>query len=178
VRVTWIALLLAAFVVLLAAVWLGSLFYWANRHGPEQRALDRHMISTHALDRSERRDVQGAMSGGAPLDDPRLRAAVVDWSRRALERDLELRRNHPRGRVAVVVLYAVAALCLVAAVVPLVLDGRTAWNLRLSFAFDVAMVSTWAARPFLRRRNWQRAIDRNRDDEGRRTSPEGYATTW
>jgi hypothetical protein len=101
------------------------------------------------------------MAGGVALDSPRLRTAVVDWAGRARARDIELRRNHPRWCVTIVVLYGSAAVCLAAAVVPLFLDGRTAWPLRLPFTFDAALVTTWAARPFLRRRNWQRAIERN-----------------
>lgn len=165
-RAAWLLLLLAALAVL-AAIWLGSLFFWANLHGPEQRTLHRHMVRTHALDPAERREVQRAMSGGPALDSARLRAAVVDWSRRALERDVELRRNHPRGRAVVVVLYGVAALCLTAAVVTLLLDGRTAWTLRLSVVLDAMIVGQFATLPFLRRRNWQRAVDRNSAADGR-----------
>jgi hypothetical protein len=161
VRAAWLGLLLAALVALLAAVWLGSLYYWANLHGPEQRTLYRHMVRTHALDRSERREVEELMARGVAVESPRLRVAVVDWASRARGRDIEVRRNHPRWRVGIVVLYGVAAVCLVTAVVPLFLDGRTAWSLKLAFTLDAAMVASWAARPFLRRRNWQRAIDRN-----------------
>jgi hypothetical protein len=160
-RTAWLVLVLAAFVVLLAAIWLGSIRYWANLNGPDQRALYRRMVSEHALDRSERREVQEAMAGGAGLDDPRLRAAVVDWSQRALARDVELRTKYPRWSHAVVVLYVLAAGCLAAAVVLLFLDGRTHWPLKLVLPYDIAMLGLLAARPFLRRRRWQRAIDRN-----------------
>lgn len=160
-RATWIALLLAAVGVLLAAYWLGSLRFWANLHGPEQRSLVRHMVREHALDRSERREVEMAVARGVAVGSPRLRAAVVDWACRARGRDMDLRSRYPRWRVAIVVLYVLAAACLATAVVLLFLDGRTTWSLTLIVTLDAAIVTLWACRPFLRRRNWQRAIDRN-----------------
>lgn len=160
-RAAWIGLLLAALVVLLAAVWLGSLFYWANQHGPEERTLRRHMVRTHELDSSGRGKVQQAMDRGTALDSPSLRAAVLDWAPRALARDVELRAKHSRWSVVVIVLYGVAGACAVAAVVLLLLDRGISWSNRLTFSFETAWVAVFAARPFLRRRNWRRAIERN-----------------
>ena len=157
----WLGMMLAALVLLLAAIWLGTLFFWANQHGPEQRALYHSMVRTHGLDHPDRREVEAAMARGVAVEGPRLRVAAVDWASRALARDRGLRAAHPRGCAAVVGCYVLAAACLTAAVVLLVLDGHTRRSPAVIVTLDTASMVLLAGRPFLRRRNWQRAIDRN-----------------
>lgn len=79
-RAAWFGLLPAALVVLLAAIWLGSLFFWANQHGPEQRSLYRQMVRTHALDASDRREAEKALAG--ELRSTALGCGPLSWTGR------------------------------------------------------------------------------------------------
>jgi hypothetical protein len=96
----------------LAAFWVGGRRFWGRLRGrsyagERQGVLYRDMVRKHHLRPAEIAQVEGAVTWGRRLEDPRLRLAVVDWAQ-ALRADADIRRAaHPRRRRLLLVLLVV-----------------------------------------------------------------------
>jgi len=117
----WIVVVLLLVALPVLAWWIGARDVWSRPSKRTEPDLYREMVRRHALRPAEIAQVEGALTWGRELTEPRLRAAVVDWAR-TLQRVAEERRSrHPRARqvarlVAVVwVVLAVGALALAVA---------------------------------------------------------------
>jgi hypothetical protein len=60
--------------------WLGGRRFWDRTPAARQGELHRETVRAHALRPAEIAQVEGAVTWGRELADPRLRAAVVAWA--------------------------------------------------------------------------------------------------
>jgi len=117
VVVAWVALAFLLVALPLAAWWLGGRRFWSRLTPGGEPDLYRELVRRHSLSPGEAAEVESAVSWGRELQDPRLRAAVVDWAR-SLQADARERSGqHPRIRRVLVPLAVAAGLLVVAGVV-------------------------------------------------------------
>jgi len=156
VVVAWVALALLLVALPLAAWWLGGRRFWGRLTPRAEPDLYRELVRRHSLSPGEAATVEGAVTWGRELTDPRLRAAVVDWARSGQALARERSARHPRAaRVAWVLLGLIGALA-VAALVRDVLDEGWVVLWDLPFWWLV-----WLVPATLMARGPRRAIERN-----------------
>jgi hypothetical protein len=106
----WTVLVPLLVAVPLLAWWIGGRRFWARSAPRIEPDLYREMVRRHALRPGEAAQVEGAITWGRALQDPRLRAAAVDWAQSLQHLATERRLRRPRLRlvgVAVLVVLAV-----------------------------------------------------------------------
>ncbi len=64
----------------LLAWWVGGRQFWSRSRAASEPDLYRELVRRHALRPAEAAQVEGAVTWGRELQDPRLRVAVVDWA--------------------------------------------------------------------------------------------------
>ena len=104
VLVAWV--LVAALLLVLPALawWIGGRAGWNRLSRTAEPDRHQELVRRHGLRPVEAAEVEKAVTWGRELQDPRLRAAVVDWvqsSRPALQPG---RRRRPRWQLAFAVL--------------------------------------------------------------------------
>lgn len=142
----------------LAAWWLGGRAFWNRRRPTTDVDLYRQIVRRHRLHPAEAPRVEAAVTWGRRLDDPRLRAAAVDWARSLQELAAERRERHPRRRRVLLVLAPLYVGGVVAFAVWRVVHGDWDNLIRL-----VAYGLTFVVVTFLMVRGPRRAIERNSD---------------
>ena len=65
----------------LLAWWVGGRAFWSRPRPGGDDDLHRTIVLRHGLRPAEIPQVEGALTWGRQLDEPHLRAAVVDWGR-------------------------------------------------------------------------------------------------
>ena len=108
VVLAWVVVGSLVFVLPAVAWWVGSREGWNRVSTKVEPDLYREMVRRHSLRPAEAAEVEGAVTWGRELRDPRLRAAVVDWvesSRPARDPDS---RPRPRWQRWLVLLAVVA----------------------------------------------------------------------
>jgi hypothetical protein len=93
-----LAVVLLAVGLPLLAFWVGGRRFWDRTPAARQGDLYRQMVRAHALRPAEIAQVEGAVTWGRELTDPRLRAAVVDWAQRLQQQAADRRTRHARLR--------------------------------------------------------------------------------
>jgi hypothetical protein len=150
----------------LAAFWVGSRRFWSRLRPralatDRQGALYREVVLRHRLRPSEIAQVEGAVTWGRRLEDPRLRLAVVDWAQ-ALRADADRRRAaHPRRRRLLVVLLVVWVGAVVTAIALGI--GTRDWGV-LARTLFYALV--FGLPGYLAQRGPRRALELNSDPPG------------
>jgi len=98
VFLAWV--LVVALLVALPALawWVGARDVWSRPSKRTEPDLYREMVRRHALRPAEAAQVEGAVTWGRELPDPRLRAAVVDWAVSLQRMAAQRRAGHPRAR--------------------------------------------------------------------------------
>ena len=142
--VAWVALVLLLVGLPLAAWWLGGRRFWGRLRPGSEPDPYRELVRRHGLSPTEAAQVEGAVTWGRELQDPRLRAAVVDWAQSLQADARERSARHPWVRRVVVPLLAVLALVALAGLVhDVVTEGWSAltdrvwtlvWVLALAWA--------------------------------------------
>ena len=154
--VAWVLVVALLFVLPALAWWVGARDVWSRPSKKSEPDLYRELVRRHSLRPAEAAQVEGAVTWGRELQDPRLRAAVVDWVT-SLQRVADERANRrPRARRVVRVLGVV---WLVFAIGWLVLTvARGDWErLLVTFFWPLVM-----AVPLTRlSRGPRRAVERN-----------------
>jgi hypothetical protein len=143
----------------LLAWWVGRRRFWSRlRPGAEPDPWG-DVVRTHRLSASEAPRVAHAVPRGAALDEPRLRAAAVDWARRLIEQETIRWPTSRTGRV-----FAGAAvvwlLCVIGLLLHRVLTGRPE-DVNWTTVIIYAGVLLWFRR---RRRLLRRAVELNQDE--------------
>ena len=143
----------------LFAFWLGGRRSWSRVEALHQDAMqqERDWTARHRLTHVEAAAVQRAILWGRGLDDPRLRAAVVDRVRTDSAARRVWEDRHPRSAAVVRWVSALWALLLLTAVVFSVAFGE--WSALLSLYLAGTAVSVGF--DLVRRRNVQRAVELN-----------------
>ncbi len=135
----WVAVGLLLLGLPLLAWWVGGRRFWARLERLAGSDLYREMVLRHRLRPAEIAQVEGAVTWGRELQDPRLRAAVVDWARTLRAEQEERGRRHPRRRRVV---WAICVVWLTVAVASLisriVQEGWTE-------VFDLWWMALWLA---------------------------------
>jgi hypothetical protein len=158
VTAAWIAILVIAVGLPLAAWWLGSRPFWAKVRGADGEDLYRYIVTGYGLSADETRQVQAAMTGGRALADPRLRAAVANWAGQSLALLERQRNRHPTAHRLAGWLLLIGGLLVGAGLVVNVLSGDgSPWLLTL-LALNLGLQ---AGLPFVMRRNLVRAVELN-----------------
>ena len=70
----------------LFAWWVGGRRIWARLERTAQQNPYAELVRRHHLTATERAQVESDVAAGRRLDDPRLRAAAVDWAQTSLAR--------------------------------------------------------------------------------------------
>lgn len=99
------------------AWWVGGRARWDRLTPRSEPDLYRELVRRHALRPAEAAEVESAVTWGRELQDPRLRAAVVDWVRSTRPVPEPGRRGRPRWQLALAwsfVLGLPAGLCALA----------------------------------------------------------------
>ena len=129
IRVTGGWVLIALFLVglPLAAWWVGGRSrFWSRAEARQMPELElrEQMARQHGLSAAEADQVERAVFQGSGLDEPRLRAAVVDWAQRRVDADRRRREARPGLRGWLVLLGVVWATGVVGWVAFAVARGR------------------------------------------------------
>ena len=101
------------------------------------------------------------MARGRRAEEDRLRPAVVEWSRTALDATAEQERRHATRRVIEVGLTLLGAVALVFAVLLALSDGGAGAGFWLVVVLSVGLLFNLVVLPRLLRRNLDRAVARN-----------------
>ena len=143
----------------LLAWWVGGRAFWSRPRPGVDGDLHRAIVLRHGLRPAEIPQVEGALTWGRQLAEPRLRAAVVDWGREMQRLAAEQRAHRSRaGRVALGLLLLWLVFLLVGAVVAVV---QQRWGDLVRGLFFVAAL---VLPPLLFRRNLRRAVEQNQDE--------------
>ncbi len=142
----------------LVAWWLGGRSFWSRAQAGTQRDLYREIVRRHGLRPAETPEVESAVTWGRRLDDPRLRAAAVDWATSSRDEMAEYRRRNPLARRLMIGLLFLWVVLVVGRALAAVVEGRwgaVAWQLvwLTALVAPVALFS-WRTR---------RAVELNRD---------------
>lgn len=143
----------------LLAWWLGGRSFWSRPRPGGDPDLHRTIVLRHGLRPAEIPQVEGALTWGRQLGDPRLRAAVVDWGREMERQRTEHRTHRPRAARIALGLVFLWLVFLVGTAVVAVVEQRWGDLVRGLF-FVVALVLP----QLLFRRNLRRAVELNRDE--------------
>ena len=76
----WVALAVLLVGLPLTAWWLGGRRFWNRLEPGSEPDRYRELVRRHALRPTEAAEVESAVTWGRELQDPRLRAAAVDWA--------------------------------------------------------------------------------------------------
>lgn len=143
----------------LLAWWLGGRDFWSRPRPGVDEDLHRTIVLRHGLRPAEIPQVEGALTWGRQLTEPRLRAAVVDWGREMQRQAAERQAHRSRaGRVALGLLFLWLVLLLIGAVAAVV---EQRWGDLVRGLFFVAAL---VLPPLVFRRNLRRAVERNQDE--------------
>jgi len=125
VLVAWVTIGLFLVALPLAAWWVGGRRrFWSRAESRQVTDLHLEIVRRHGLTATEIPQVTGALTWGRELQDPRLRAAVVDWAQAQRADLVAWRVAHPRVAALRGWLIGLWSLVTVAAVVFLVVpDG-------------------------------------------------------
>lgn len=158
-RVTAVLSLLIILIGLpLAAWWLGGRSFWARTEKRGGADLYGDFVRRHGLRPAETPQVESAVTWGRRLEDPRLRAAAVDWATSAREAMEAYRRRNPLVRRLMVGLLYLWLLMVIASGLVAVVEGR--WGAAaMQLVWLVLLVAPLVAFPWFQRR----AIELNRD---------------
>ena len=124
VVVAWVAVVLLLFALPVLAWWVGARDVWSRQGKRTEPDLYREMVRRHGLRPAEIAEVEGALTWGRELDDPRLRAAVVDWAQTLQHREEERRARYPRARRVARLLWLVWVVLAIAALAFAVARGE------------------------------------------------------
>ena len=151
----WAALAVLVVGLPLAAWWIGGWRFWGRATPGSERDVYREMVRRHALRPAEAAQVEGAVTWGRELQDPRLRAAVVDWAQALQAEARERSARHPWvRRVALPVLVVAGVLAVAGLVHEVLTEGWAALADHAWTVLWVLVVGWLAPRP-------RRAIARN-----------------
>ena len=143
----------------LLAWWVGGRAFWSRPRPGVDGDLHRAIVLRHGLRPAEIPQVEGALTWGRQLADPRLRAAVVDWGQQMQRLAAEQRVHRSRaGRVALGLLFLWLVVLLIGAVVAVV---EQRWGDLVRGLFFVAAL---VLPPLVFRRNLRRAVALNQDE--------------
>ena len=138
------------------AWWVGARDVWSRPGRKSQPDLYRQLVRRHSLRPAEAAQVEGAVTWGRELQDPRLRAAVVDWAQ-SLQRVADKRAAaHPRRAGLLRVLGVLWLVLAAGALLGAVLDGN--WTQLVSASFWPLIMAVPMAKAIGGPR---RAIERN-----------------
>jgi hypothetical protein len=126
----------------LLAWWIGGRPFWNRSYGQTHGELFRDIMRRHGLRPGEMAQVEGAATWGRRLDDPRLRAAVVDWATSMQARIDDTRARHPWRRGLALLLIVVWAGALVATAVHSAAAGE--WDRIVTFLV-IALFGGWTS---------------------------------
>jgi hypothetical protein len=146
--------------------WIGGRRTWSrlDARGLAAGRLSQEAVARHGLRGGEVDEVRTAMAQGRALDDPRLRAAVVDWAGEELASIDGRRFGVLRTRAGIVGTGAVLTVLLaVATVLTVTADDGVRWTQWVLLVGNWLTTALLLLLPFLQRRALQRAIERNRD---------------
>jgi len=143
----------------LLAWWVGGRSFWSRLRPAADRDAWRELVQRHGLSSSDAPRVAHAAPRGMALDEPRLRAAAVDWAGRLIEQETV---RWPMSRIGRFLAGAAVAwfLCICGFLLHRVLTGHPEdvnWGMVIlygGFAF-------WFRR---RRRLLRRTIELNEDE--------------
>jgi hypothetical protein len=142
----------------LFAWWLGGRSFWSRAERRGQPDVLGDMVRRHGLRPGEIPTVEGAVTWGRRLEEPRLRAAVVDWATAIRTAQAERRRRNPLARRVVLALLFVWLLAVVLRAGHAAFEGRwgdLAWGaLWLAVLVVPQLAFPWRLR---------RAVELNRD---------------
>jgi 4-amino-4-deoxy-L-arabinose transferase-like glycosyltransferase len=143
----------------LLAWWVGGRAFWSRPRPSVDADLHRTIVQRHRLRPAEIPQIEGALTRGRELTDPRLRAAVVDWGQELERLAAEQRVHRSRaGRVALGLMFLWVVFLLIGAVMAVV---EQRWgDLVRGLVFVAALVLP----PLVFRRNLRRAVERNQDE--------------
>jgi 4-amino-4-deoxy-L-arabinose transferase-like glycosyltransferase len=143
----------------LLAWWVGGRAFWSRPRPGGNEDLHRTIVLRHGLRPAEIPQVEGALTWGRQLADPRLRAAVVDWGQELQRLAAGQRAHRSRaGRVALGLLFLWLVLLLIGAVVAVV---EQRWG---DLVRGLFLVAALVLPPLVFRRNLRRAVERNQDE--------------
>jgi hypothetical protein len=143
----------------LLAWWLGGRSFWSRAERRGQPDVFGEMVRRHGLRPGEIPTVEGAVTWGRRLEEPRLRAAVVDWATTMRRQQAERRRRNPRARRVVIALLFLWLLAIVLRVAHAAFEGR--WG---DVAWGLAWLGLLVAPQFAFPWRLRRAVELNRDD--------------
>jgi hypothetical protein len=142
----------------LVAWWLGGRSFWSRAERRAQPDVLGDMVRRHRLRPGEIPTVEGAVTWGRRLGEPRLRAAVADWATALRAHQAERRRRSPRARRVVLALLFLWLLAVVLRIAHAAIEARwgdLAWGLVwLAVLIAPYLVFPWRLR---------RAVELNRD---------------
>ena len=139
------------------AWWVGGRRFWGRLQPAPVRFAPAELRARHRLTVLELIEVQRAAGAGQALDDPRLRAAAVDWSGHNLAR-LERSRKLPE------ILMAAGAVLLLALVTIMAVTDRWSWHPVFTLLLCVNLI----VQGFIQRRlrsDLRRAVELNTDQD-------------
>ncbi|MGY2129594.1 hypothetical protein [Blastococcus sp. SYSU DS0617] len=142
----------------LVAWWLGGRSFWSRARTGAERDLYREIVRRHGLRPAETPKVESAVTWGRRLDDPRLRAAAVDWATSSQDEMAEYRRRNPLARRLMVGLLFLWLLLVLGRALAAVVEGR--WG---SAAWQLLWLATLVAPMALFSWRMRRAVELNRD---------------
>lgn len=158
----WVLIALFVVGLPLAAWWVGGRSrFWRRAEARQLPELDlqQQIARQHGLSAAETDQVERAVLRGNGLDEPRLRAAAVDWARRRIDADRQRMQARPRLRSWLLLLGVVWMTGIVAWVAFAVAQGR--WD-DVNW-FTLALYGFLAFRAWRRTTAPERAIARNSD---------------
>ncbi|WP_369138274.1 hypothetical protein [Modestobacter versicolor] len=156
----WVVIAVLLVGLPLAAWWVGGRSaFWSRAEARQVPDVHREMVRRHALRPAEAARVEAAVTWGRELEEPRLRAAVVDWAEARRAELVRWSLDHPRAAALRVWVLGLWATLTVAALVFAVVGNR--WG-------DVPWVGAvwWCAGPvagLFQRRALRRAVELNSD---------------